>query len=63
MNSADLTEKADAAFRAIVQVVIQRAKQAGTPIVVWENDRIKEIPWQEFEQTERQDSVKNEGRT
>jgi len=50
MTSAELTEKANAAFRAIVPDVIQRAKLANTPIVVWENGRIKEIPWQEFEQ-------------
>ena len=36
----NLSELVDAAFRKSAGTVIQVAKQTGTPIVVWENDRI-----------------------
>lgn len=35
-----LTEKADAAFRQVVIRVIERARQTGTPVIVWENSRV-----------------------
>jgi hypothetical protein len=35
-----LTEKADAAFRQVVIKVIERARQTGTPVIVWENGRV-----------------------
>jgi hypothetical protein len=46
-----LSEKAEAAFRKVAARVIQRARQTGTPVVVWENNRVKEIPCEEFEQS------------
>ena len=39
-----LTSKADAAFRQAARKVIQVALQTGTPIIVWEEGRVKEIP-------------------
>jgi len=39
-----LGEKADAAFRRAMKKVIQRAKDTGTPVIVWEDGAIKEIP-------------------
>ena len=39
-----LTLKADAAFRQAARKVIQVALQTGTPIIVWEEGRVKEIP-------------------
>lgn len=42
-----LTEKANAAFQEAADDVIQRAKQTGTPIVVWEDNQIKELTVQE----------------
>jgi hypothetical protein len=38
-----LTEKADAAFRQAAIQVIERARQTGTPVIVWENHEVKEV--------------------
>ena len=43
-----LLSKADAAFRQAAKKIIQRARQTGTPVVVWEQGHIKEIPGEEF---------------
>jgi len=48
-EEASLSAKADAAFRQAASKVIQRAKHTGTPVVVWENGRVKEVPADEFE--------------
>lgn len=37
-----LTEKANAAFRQAATKVIERARQTGTPVIVWENGRAAE---------------------
>ena len=34
----------EAAFRQAAREVLRVAKQTGTPIIVWENGRIREIP-------------------
>lgn len=44
-----LSEKADAAFQAAATAVIERAKQTGTPVVVWEDGHIKEVPTDQLE--------------
>ena len=44
-----LAWKADAAFRQASFKVIQRAKQAGTLVVIWEDDQIKEVPPEELD--------------
>lgn len=41
--------KADAALHQATLTAIQQARQTGTPIVVWENGKVKEIPVDEFE--------------
>jgi hypothetical protein len=43
-----LSSKADAAFRQAEKKIIQRARQTGTPFVVWEEGHIKEILGEEF---------------
>ena len=43
-----LLSKADAAFRQAAKKIIQRARQTHTPVVVWEEGHIKEIPGEEF---------------
>jgi hypothetical protein len=48
-DESTLAWKADAAFRQAAYKVIQRAKQTGTPVVIWENGEIKEIPPEEIE--------------
>ena len=41
-----LTELADAAFEQAARKVIERARQTGTPVIVWENGAVKELdPW------------------
>ncbi len=46
-----LTLKVDAAFRQAVRKVIQQAKQTNTPVVIWEENRIKEISSDQLEAT------------
>jgi hypothetical protein len=48
-DESSLAWKADAAFQQAAYKVIQRAKQTGTPVVIWEDDQIKEIPAEEME--------------
>jgi hypothetical protein len=43
-----LTEKADAAFHRAAITVIQRARQTGTPVIVWENGRVMERSGEEL---------------
>lgn len=43
-----LSEKVDAAFQATTTTVIERARLTGTPVVVWEDGHIKEIPTEQF---------------
>jgi hypothetical protein len=38
-----LTKLADAAFRQAAKKVIKRAKEAGTPVIIWEDGEIKKI--------------------
>jgi len=50
-----LSEKVEAAFQETAAAVVRRAKQTGTPVVVWENGQVKEIPSEDIEQpTSRQ---------
>ena len=46
-----LSSKADAAFRQAVKKVIQQASQTNTPVVIWEENRIKKIPGDQLEAT------------
>lgn len=39
-----LSSKAEAAFQQAAAKVIQRAKQTGTPVIVWKEGQIEEIP-------------------
>jgi hypothetical protein len=44
-NTTDdpLTELANAAFRQAAQNVIKRAIEAGTPLIIWEDEQIKRV--------------------
>jgi hypothetical protein len=48
-RQGSLSAKADAAFEQVAQKVIQRARQTGTPIVVWKEGHIEEIPCTQVE--------------
>ena len=51
VKETPLTSKADAAFRQTIKKVIQRARQTNTPVVIWEENRIKESPGDQLEAT------------
>jgi len=42
-NEQSPTKLVNAAFRQAALKIIERAAQAGTPIIVWENDQIKRL--------------------
>jgi hypothetical protein len=44
-----LTLKVDAAFRQAVKKVIQKARQTNTPVVIWEENRVKKISSDQLE--------------
>jgi len=39
-----LGDLADAAFQRMAAKVLERARQTGTPVVVWKDDRVTELP-------------------
>jgi len=43
-----LTEKVEAAFRLAAAEVIERARQTGTPVILWENGKVIERTWDEL---------------
>ncbi len=51
MKNTLLSAKVDAAFRQAASKVVQRAKQTGTPVVVWEKGHVKEVPADQLELT------------
>ena len=44
-----MVEKVDGAIRQAADKLLERAKQTGTPVVIWEDDQIKEVPPEELE--------------
>lgn len=42
MNGS-LSDKAEAAFEQAARKVLERARQTGTPVVVWEDDHVAEL--------------------
>jgi hypothetical protein len=46
----NLTEKANAAFRQAAAKVVERARQTGTPVIVWEEGKVVERKCEELEQ-------------
>jgi hypothetical protein len=49
-TAESLTQKAVAAFRQVAVDVIKRARQTGTPVIVWEDGRMVERTPDEMEQ-------------
>ena len=43
------TEKANAAFRQAAAKVVERARQTGTPVIVWENGQVAGHSGEELE--------------
>lgn len=50
-KTKDLSDKVEAAIRAAAITAIERAKQTNTPVIVWEDGRIKEIPAGQLQDT------------
>jgi hypothetical protein len=48
-TEGSLSEKADAAFERVVRKVVERARQTGTPVVMWQDEQVKLIPPEEVE--------------
>jgi hypothetical protein len=48
-KKSSLTAKAEAAFAQESRKVVQRAKQTGTPVIVWKDGRIQAIPGEQVE--------------
>lgn len=48
-TEGSLSEKADAAFERVVKKVLERARQTGTPVVLWQDEQVKLIPPEEME--------------
>jgi hypothetical protein len=49
-NAHSLSEKAEAAFEQASQKVIERARQTQTPVVIWEDGRIVQVPGEAMQQ-------------
>jgi hypothetical protein len=62
-TGGSLAEKADAAFQQAAIKVVERARQTGTPVIIWEDDHVKEVPPQQLEQRlAASDSSKSQSR-
>ena len=48
-QNESLSSKVEAAFRQAATKVVQQAKQTGTPVVVWEKGRVREVPAEAFD--------------
>lgn len=47
LNDERLDELVDAAFAQAMTTVIDRARRAGTPVIVWQDGAIRELPVEE----------------
>lgn len=43
-SEPSLTTRIEAAFRQAAREVLRVAKQTGTPVIIWENGQVREIP-------------------
>lgn len=58
-NDRSMSEMVDAAFAATAQQVLKRARQTGTDLVLWRNDRVVRISPDEY-QRELEETVEAE---
>ena len=42
-DNRSLSDKANAAFEQAATKVVEKAKQTGTPVIVWEDDHVQEV--------------------
>lgn len=50
-----LSSKVDAAGKQAAGKVVERAKQTGTPVVVWDEGHVKEVPSDQIEMAKEDD--------
>ena len=48
-RNMDIVEKVDGAIRQATIRILEKAKQTHTPLVVWEDNQIKEVPPEKME--------------
>lgn len=58
IESQTLSEKAEAAFKQAARKVVERARQTGTPILLWEDGRIKEVSIEQIERIKEFEGLK-----
>jgi len=56
-----LTKKANAAFRQAAAKVVERARQTGTTVIVWENGQVAEYSAEELEGRYSEESQRPRG--
>ena len=59
-QNASLSIKADAAFRQAAKKVILQAAHTATPVVVWVENRIQEIPKEQLETLLTEEKLEND---
>jgi hypothetical protein len=47
-ENGPLSARIEAAFQRVAEKVVERARQTGTPVVVWKDDRVTELPAEEI---------------
>ena len=48
-RNTNIVEKIDGAIRQAAEKILERAKQTRTPLVIWEDNQIKEVPPEKME--------------
>ena len=48
-RNANIVEKVDGAIRQAAEKILEKAKQTRTPLVIWEDDQIKEVSPEKME--------------
>jgi hypothetical protein len=56
-RKSSLAALAEAAFEQASRMVIQRARQTGTPVIVWKNGRIEEVSADQMETAMDKDRI------
>jgi hypothetical protein len=51
-SDSTLSEKVDAAFRQAAVKVLRLARQTGTPVIIWDNGRVRAASPDEFKHLE-----------
>jgi nicotinamidase-related amidase len=58
-TNGSMLDKANAAFEQAAAKVIERARQTGTPVVVWQDDHVKEVTPEQFTENRKRKTESN----